>query len=508
MKYLLFPGRHLINTQFQADYLAKVIPEHSIDKIVFAITSANQENSRYNPIDFPHRLVSVDRFGQAIKQTTGADFTSVGIPHYPTSDRFVDITFKEIEAQSQLTLSPENTLVLCSTPSLIAAYETRGYQVVTAEYDREAKEFIAKTPIEIIKEFGRTGIITKEFDTEVSRATKDTYLTYPHILEHIVRLYQDPLVTDAGDLTDSRNYNAYAYGMNNSSILELKYKDIDKFIKAGRIVDEGCADGALLSLIAKNFPDSDLIGIDITPEFIARGKERQRMGEFGEAFVHFYQRNILNRIFTPDSIDTTICNSTLHEIWSYGNKGESVRSYLRQKFEQTKRGGRLLIRDVVGPEKKDTLIAMTLNSDDGSNKNIYKECASKEELKQHLEQLSTKARFLRFSQDFIRHLRFRMKGKSAILRMVDASEFMSKFTYTDNWTSELHEEFAFWSFSEWNKEIEEAGFKVSKESLFYTSPYQIENRWVGKISLFSESGLKKRPLAWPPTNMVIVAEKG
>ena len=31
--------------------------------------------------------------------------------------------------------------------------------------------------------------------------------------------------------------------------------------------------------------------------------ERQRAGEFGGAYVHFFHRNLFDRIFEPDSID-------------------------------------------------------------------------------------------------------------------------------------------------------------------------------------------------------------
>ncbi len=73
MAYLLFPGRHLLMTQFQRDYLWSVLrlpiskldllgeykgdTNETINHIVFAVTSANQENSRYNPVPFHMRAV-------------------------------------------------------------------------------------------------------------------------------------------------------------------------------------------------------------------------------------------------------------------------------------------------------------------------------------------------------------------------------------------------------------------------------------------------------------------
>jgi len=78
MSFLLFPGRHLVNTKFQEQYLKRVLakPPASLPgflagasslpkpptEIIFAITSANQENSRFNPIPFPLRSQDQFRF--------------------------------------------------------------------------------------------------------------------------------------------------------------------------------------------------------------------------------------------------------------------------------------------------------------------------------------------------------------------------------------------------------------------------------------------------------------
>jgi SAM-dependent methyltransferase len=139
-----------------------------------------------------------------------------------------------------------------------------------------------------------------------------------------------------------------------NEIIRLKYLDIRNGIRSGRIVDEGCADGALLAEISRDFPDSDLFGIDLSAEFASRFHERQRAGEFGGAYVHFFHRNLLDRIFEPESIDTTICNSTLHELWSYAEQEKTVRAYLAEKFRQLRPGGRLIIRDVGGHGERES----------------------------------------------------------------------------------------------------------------------------------------------------------
>ena len=78
MAILLFPGRHLVMTKFQEEYCADLLSrnvselvlegtfggqvDEKIDHLVFAITSANQSGSRYNPVPLHARITAIDRF--------------------------------------------------------------------------------------------------------------------------------------------------------------------------------------------------------------------------------------------------------------------------------------------------------------------------------------------------------------------------------------------------------------------------------------------------------------
>lgn len=316
MSYLLFPGRHLVNTTFQEQYLKRVLtgPPASLPgfiagktvlatpptEIIFAITSSNQENSRFNPIPFHIRAVGVDRFARQLQQPVPFRYRVLGIPHYGHTPNFASFTLKEIAYQSEQTihLTPENCLVLCSTPEVIRLYQELGYAVVTAELD--APEPHPATPIDIIREIGaqkmdwQAGSLTK---SQLAASHISLFENFPEVPRRIMRLYQDPLTNQDGSLTATRNYSTYARGMN--EIIRLKYLDIQNAIKPGRIVDEGCADGALLAEISRDFPDSDLFGIDLSSEFASRFLERQRAGEFGGTYVHFFHRNLFDRVFEP-----------------------------------------------------------------------------------------------------------------------------------------------------------------------------------------------------------------
>jgi SAM-dependent methyltransferase len=551
MAYLLFPGRHLLNTKFQETYLrdilsrsagelqlvgnSKVPASEKINEIIFSITSSNQSNSRYNPVPFWARTISIDRFAQEFKSEFGVRYRIIGIPHYAPSSRYVDILLKEVEeaTSDHISLTPENTIVLCSTPALIDAYLKAGFAVLPAEYSPADKKFNTDAPIDIIKKVF-TGSVpwneSPEFTSLVSPSSQAVWKDFPDIPAEIAKIWSDPLLTESGSLTSERNYSTYALGMGSNSLIHLKYDDIKEAIIPGKIADEGCADGALMVLLAKDFPDSDILGIEITSEFMARCLERQRTGEFGGTFVHFHQKNLFDRIFKDNSIDATICNSTTHELWSYGSGEASLRDYLKKKFSQLRPGGRLIIRDVVGPENKEQEVWLRANTTDGSNEEIFKEFDSPTELSHHINGLSTHARFKRFAKEFLEDMRTAGKrGQESvvqykeetlddvpyfILSLKDAVEFMSRKDYTDNWKSELNEEFAFMSFSEWKKFVSLLGFQIvenpnepAQSSRIYTNPWIVENRYEGKTNLFTMKNGSLEPLPYPVTNMVLIAQK-
>lgn len=535
MNYLLFPGRHLVNTKFQEQYLINMLTEPptsvpgfipgktAISKppteIIFAITSANQENSRFNPIPFHIRAVGVDRFARQLQQQVPFRYRVLGIPHYGHTKNFAAFTLKEIAHQSEQTinLTPENCLVLCSTPEVIRLYQELGFAIVTAEMS--AVEGHPATPIEIVGEIGAQKLNWRDGELagkQLAESHASLFDDFPEVPRRIMRLYQDPLTNQDGSLTASRNYSTYARGMN--EIIRLKYQDIQNAIRPGRIVDEGCADGALLAEVSRDFPDSDLFGIDLSSEFASRFLERQRAGEFGGAYVHFFHRNLFDRIFEPESIDTTLCNSTLHEIWSYGEGETSVRHYLAEKFRQLRPGGRLIIRDVVGPEDGHQEVLLWCSDADGRNISSQELTKHRDRDAEWLVQLSTRTRFLLFAHDFrggqagftfqeeqlLDHPVFR-------LSLRNTAEFLSKKDYTDNWASEMNEAFCFWNFTEWEQALTAAGFQVlqnpnnpSQSSRVYTSDWIVKHRHREHVALTDLAG-KTAP--WPPTNMVLIAAK-
>lgn len=547
MAYLLFAGRHLVNTRFQESCLLEALgrpiddlatlggpkPAGTLDEVIFAITSANQAHSRYNPIPLHVRAVGVDRFARRLKDALEIEYRIVGVPHFARTERFCDHVLKAVreESEDDLVLTPANCVVLCSTPGLIEAWAQLGFAVLPAEHAGDGQPPRAPYPIDLVKRIAATGPgweADRQLRLELSPAWHALLTDFPEVPRRIARLYRDPLLTESGGLTETRDYTTYARAMD--SIIELKFREIAPGVTQGKIVDEGCADGGLLVRLAKAFPDADFIGIDIAAEFIARAHERQRAGEYGGAFVHFHQRNLLEPIFEPGTIDTTICNSTLHELWSYGEGQATVDAYLAEKFRQTRPAGTLVIRDVVGFAERDQRVLMVCDAADGSNDDPFLDPPDPRALAPYLAGLSTHARFLRFARDFQAELRAQGRGGAGPavtyeeaqvagrpgfrLRWQDGMEFLTKMTYVDNWRAEMNEAFCFWSFDEWKAALMRAGFEVvespsepAKGSHAYLNAWRVEHDFRGKVAFYAEGPEGPTPLPLPPTNMILIGRK-
>ena len=213
-------------------------------------------------------------------------------------------------------------------------------------------------------------------------------------------------------------------------------------------------------------------------------------------------------------MNTIHTSSLTHEIESYGSR-EDLLSFIKNRYKELAPGGVWINRDVIGPKNGDHQVYMQLNDQDGYNESFDTEFDNATDLANYLDQLSTYTRFKRFAQDFrrkendqIKHSEVIIDGRVYIkLALKDAAEFMLTKDYTDNWYSEMHERFCFWSISDWKNHLEEAGFRVDSNSTDYTNPWIAENRFRDKVELFELVDSKLQRLDYPPTNALIVARK-
>lgn len=495
MVTILFPGRHHLLTKFQYCYLRGLIDQgingKKIDRIIFAITSADHANTRRNPIPLYLRVLVIEKFSRDLP----CEVKIYPIPDVKQTKKFAEYMLHQIEYQGGEKLTPKNTILACSTPSVIDLFKKLKFDNSPVELiDAKKNKYSNLRPYEVVnllvkaEQNWRTDVKWKEF---ASQATQDVYLEYD-LGDNILELFKDSLINEDADLTDTREYNSYARGMDQN--IEFKFNDIKPFVIQGKIVDAGCGTGALIWYLSKYFEESDVIGIEATRKFY----EYCKLQQYPNPFVYFYRKNILDQNFKENTINTFIYSSVLHEIYSYINK-KALRKVLKNTYKQLAPGGRVIIRDVVGPEKGKGKVLLELNEKDGGKSEKVKS-------------LSTYAKFHRFVKDFIpRKIKFKekkIKDKKLIeITLRDAYEFMSKMNYTDNWQSEMHEEFGFWNFSDWKKELKEIGFEIVAGSHPFKSEYIIEKMYKGKVTIYNQKGKDLAIVNYPPTNIILVGEK-
>jgi hypothetical protein len=213
-------------------------------------------------------------------------------------------------------------------------------------------------------------------------------------------------------------------------------------------------------------------------------------------------------------MNTIHTSSLTHEIESYSGRA-ALLDFIKNRFQELIIGGVWINRDVVAPHNKDKTVYMKLNKDDGRNEDYEKAVEGRDELRQYLEGLSTFTRFKRFAADFRKKEGNQLQYEIIkigfvdyiIIKLKDACEYISRKDYIDNWMSEMHETFCYWSFEDWKENLEKAGFKIKPESSSFSNLWIIENRFIGKVELFNMIDSKLFKMDYPVTNMVLIAEK-
>ncbi|ABZ92891.1 Hypothetical protein LBF_0345 [Leptospira biflexa serovar Patoc strain 'Patoc 1 (Ames)'] len=554
--YLLFPGRHHLLTRYQKEYLLQLV-EHGLSEvldvfgnplavskhpsaIIFAVTSANHNNTRRNPLSLYQRAMMIQDFSKEFKIPS----LVIPIDDIGMSPNFASYTLKKIEVETELRLklTPKNTIVLCSTP-VANLYLTLGFFVLPVEKVPGPKlSFFAKLPWEELE-----GIVSRRKERKATTSARPFTLGLEDptqigaaeeegiyhnldraclrlwndygLFEKVDMLFSDSLIGDDGDLTESRDYNTYVREMDN--IAELKFQETKPFVKPGRIGDIGCAVGSWIKLVCQDPSglESDFYGVEIARHLYQICEQRKENGEFSNPNVFFLRKNAVSGLVFPKMSMNTIHTSSLtHEIESYGGRSQLV-SFIQNRYDELVMGGVWINRDVVGPEGKEIEVFVWMEEESGTNHGRGPEAFSNS--KEYLDSLSTKERFFQFQKDFrkvegyvLRTDTFFVDGiEYHRMKLKDICEYVSKKDYTDNWDSEMHESFCFWSFNEWKENLESIGFKISPNSYEYRNEWLVQNRYEGKVKLFTSQSPSPQihseliPFDFPVTHMLMLAEK-
>lgn len=261
------------------------------------------------------------------------------------------------------------------------------------------------------------------------------------------------------------------------------------FVGSGKVLDVGAGGGeftlALMEL------GNEAYALDGSEEAVQHLKEKGV-----PAYQNFSHE--IAETFEPETFDSIVCSSIIHEIFSYGDDTEnsaftlgSVENSLNQFHQVMKEDGKLIIRDGVAPANRDEIITVLFKDLDGIR------MANK-----YLEMIPFKADV----SPAPRHKVGFVVDEARQTLTGDAGSIM-EFLYTYTWGEgsyerETQELYGVFTLEEYVEFLEAHGFNVlhAEEYLQEGYPAHLEE----KVSLYRENG---DVAPFPMSNCIIVAEK-
>jgi SAM-dependent methyltransferase len=517
-EFLFFPGRHHLLTRFQAEYLRQALTEPPPDtepgrpdcrgaRLVFAVTSADHGNTRRNPVPGHRREAQLERFAAY----AGHDCLVFPIADVAPTDRFAQHLIAAVAAQDggpQIT--PDNAAVACSSPSLTAQFHRLGFSVLPIERQADGS-MAAQHPWDLLEQVAVDGDLDRVAD-RIHPVSLELFRRYD-LAEQIRRVHADALLSDDGELTETRDYNAYARSFDAGA--ERKWSLVRPSVRPGRIVDIGCGAGSLLREIAADptFAESDLYGIEAARPLYEECVHRRALGAFDNPNTFFFQRNIAQAaLFAPSSIDSTLTISLCHELYSYGGE-QAVTELAKTIRKHTVAEGVWVNLDVCGPQDGAQPVWLELHQPpvDELPEPVNLAGENPETIREQLTGMTPLHSWIQFVHDWIPsrvdfHVHQAGDRTFVQTQLGWAMEWLSKKDYTDNWLSEMHETFCFWSFSEWRQRVQAEGFAVAEQSRGIVNEWLVAERFAPVATLRPPT----RPdavLPWPHTHALLVCRR-
>ncbi|OYW85130.1 hypothetical protein B7Z17_02885, partial [Candidatus Saccharibacteria bacterium 32-49-10] len=309
--YLFIPGRHQAITAFQIAHLKELLARGDVVDdavVVWAITSANHVGTQRNPLSGARRLGLIEWVASQ-ESLASQTYQIVNMTEKPNFAHYV-LESVRLESKGRTSLTPENTLVVCSTESVAAQYTELGFAIDTAERTEDFSELIAPRPWDVVEKLISSGTdwrMNDEVREELHPAAYEYFVRYG-LGDDIVEVFQDPLIdSDDGDITTTRDYATYRQAFEDGA--KRKVVDFEQYVQPGRILDVGCATGETLKLLSQKpeLFESDFYGVEAARPLYQICEQRKENGEFGSANMFFYQRNIMrSTLFPQNSLDTII----------------------------------------------------------------------------------------------------------------------------------------------------------------------------------------------------------
>ena len=260
------------------------------------------------------------------------------------------------------------------------------------------------------------------------------------------------------------------------------------YLVGQNILDIGSGGGIILNLLEKHNPNLNITGMDISQNVIEKLKTL-KLKENHQWNIFKGDALNLNKYIKNNSQDTIIFSAIIHELYSYitfnGKKfnTETIKVVLTEAYKALRKGGRIIIRDGVMEENKDTYrIIEFYNPKD-------------------IEILN------RFCHDFQgRNIKYTKLSENKVKLLVnDALEFLYTYTWGEEaYPMEVQEQFAYFTLKEYTKFIKEIlpNSKIIVKKEYLQKGYNVN--LLSKIAIYDEN---LNICNLPNSTLLIVIEK-
>jgi len=285
-----------------------------------------------------------------------------------------------------------------------------------------------------------------------------------------------------------RFYNEEKY-LNDMNASGDYKKVITDYVVGGKVLDIGPGGGVMLDMVKERYPEKEVIGIDISKNVVEALEKKKKKENKTWDVVQGNALQLEDR-FQENTVDTIIYSSIIHELFSYipfeGEKFnyKTIEVGLKSAFSVLKEGGRIIIRDGIMSDPKQSKRMIKFKDEKGMD-------------------------FLkRYASDFKgRNILFDMIDEDTVLMPVnDAMEFLYTYTWgEESYVHEIQEQFGYFTPNEYREFIEKTLGEKANILLFnhYLQEGYAEHL-LKKIDIYDEEG---GVVALPDSTCFIVIEK-
>ena len=263
-----------------------------------------------------------------------------------------------------------------------------------------------------------------------------------------------------------------------------------------RILDLGCGSGALSARMAALAPNARVTGIDIDAGTIAQAAAAHTLPNLDFA--------VGDAAAAWAPADAVVSCSLLHHVYTYAPRPydeAAAEAALRAHVASLRRGGLLVLRDFCRDSAPEETCLLDLSDQPGtdgradgrSDAALLRDFAVRA---RPLDPLGSGFPLEELGTPEPGWCRFRLHRHWS-------AEFLLRKDYREDWEAELREEYAFWPLHRFAAVVEQAGARVIHAATI-RNPWVVRNRFEGRARRMDE---RHRPLPWPPTNMVLVAQR-